>query len=70
MALDFTKVVTQVQHMGRTMARQNSSLSQRVEIARENFDNLPDNRTIMDRVKLARIKDAGYRGVTGRSGRA
>jgi hypothetical protein len=63
MALDFTKVVTQVQHLGRTMARQNTSLSQRVDVAREQFDNLPDNRTIMDRVKLARIKDAGYRGV-------
>ncbi|MCI0711006.1 MAG: DNA double-strand break repair nuclease NurA [Chloroflexi bacterium] len=63
MALDFTKVVTQVKHLGRTMARQNTTLGQRVDVAQEQFDKLPDNRTIMDRVKLARIKDAGYRGI-------
>lgn len=62
-ALDFTKVVPQVTQMGTAMANQNTSLSQRVDIALEQFENLPDNAMIVDRVKLARVRDAGYRGV-------
>lgn len=62
MALDFTKLVGQVTQMGQSMANHTLSLAERVELAREHFMALPDNRTILERVKLARIKDAGYRG--------
>ena len=63
MALDFTKVVTQVKKMGRTMANQNTSLHERVELALEQFENLPSNAEVLEQVKLARTRDAGYRGV-------
>jgi hypothetical protein len=67
-ALDFTKLVPLVSQMGRSMAKHNLSLSQRVEIAVHHFDNLPSNRHILSRVKLARVNDAGYRGVAPISG--
>ena len=63
MALDFTKLIPQVSTMGHSMANHNLSLTERVAIALDHFANLPSNREIQQRVKLARVNDAGYRGV-------
>ncbi len=63
MPIDFTKVKPQVEKMGRMIAHKTEELSARAQTAYDQFQDLPDNQTIQQRVQLARDKDAGYRGV-------
>lgn len=63
MPIDFTKVKPQIEKMGRMIAHKAEELSERAQVAYDQFQDLPDNATVQARVQLARDKDAGYRGV-------
>ena len=62
MPIDFTQVQTQVQTMGRMIAHKTQDISVRAHEAYEQFENLPDNAIVQEKVQLARDRDAGYRG--------
>ncbi|MBI5958137.1 MAG: DNA double-strand break repair nuclease NurA [Chloroflexi bacterium] len=62
MTLEFEKVVPQVERMGRALAAQNLDDTQRTLAAWEFFLTLGDLDAIWTRIKLARERDAGFRG--------
>lgn len=63
MALEYTKVVEQVQRMGRAFSYRLQALSERANRAFDMFFvDLPDSQTMQERIQLARERDAGYRG--------
>lgn len=62
MSLDFEKVVSQVERMGRALAAQNVTLGERLEEAWEDFQRMGDLGPIRERIQLARQRDAGFRG--------
>lgn len=62
MALEYNKVVEQVQRMARALTYRMQELSERANLVYEQFQQMPDNDVIRDRIRLARSRDAGYRG--------
>jgi hypothetical protein len=60
--LDFEKVSDQVQRMGRALAARATDLDGRLAEAWDYFQALDDLGAIHDRIRLARDRDAGYRG--------
>jgi hypothetical protein len=60
--LEFEKVVPQVQRMGRALAARNVSLEERAFEAWDRLQALGDLDAIYDRIRLARERDAGFRG--------
>jgi len=62
--LEFDKVVTQVERMGRALAARNVSLDERAGLAWERLQALGDVDAVQARVQLARDRDAGYRGAS------
>jgi hypothetical protein len=62
MALEYIKLVEQVQRMGRMMSYRIQEISERANLAHYNFLNLPSNEVIQERIRLSRERDAGYRG--------
>ena len=62
MTLEFDKVVPQVERMGRALAARNITLSERGDYAWQILDAMSDLEAIHARIKLARERDAGFRG--------
>lgn len=62
MPISYAKVKPQVEKMGRMIAYKTQDLSERAATAYNQFEDLPDNAEIQERVQLARDEDAGYRG--------
>ena len=62
MPIDFTQIRSQVTTMGRAIAHKTKDTNQRGEVAFHQFENMPENNIIQERVQLARDRDAGYRG--------
>ncbi|MCL4237072.1 MAG: DNA double-strand break repair nuclease NurA [Anaerolineae bacterium] len=62
MTLEFEKVVEQVARMGRALAARSDSLSERSALAWERLALLSDVDAVRERVVLARVRDAGFRG--------
>ncbi|MCS7071670.1 MAG: hypothetical protein NZM00_09205, partial [Anaerolinea sp.] len=63
MGIEFAKVVTQVQTMGRYLGHRDRALSSRLERALELFYNAPDLDFIHRRIALVRGSNiSGYRG--------
>lgn len=62
MALEYSKVLPQVQKMGRALSYKMQDISERGQRAFDEFVNLRDNAAIYERIQLARERDAGYRG--------
>jgi hypothetical protein len=63
--LEFTKVVDQVQTMGRYLGKRDQNLASRLEIALERFNLLCDLEPVHARIKLVRESSvSGYRGAT------
>jgi hypothetical protein len=62
LTLEFEKVIPQVERMGRALALRNQDMSERALDAWEFFQQLDDLDAIRDRVRLARERDAGFRG--------
>lgn len=60
--LEYVKVVEQIQRMGRMMSYRFQEVSERAQLAQESFWQLASNEAIWERIKLARERDAGYRG--------
>jgi hypothetical protein len=60
--LEFDKVVPQVERMGRALAARNITLSERGDYAWQILDAMSDLEAIHARIKLARERDAGFRG--------
>ena len=65
MTLEFTKIVDQVQTMGRYLGKRDQNLASRLEIALERFNQLCDLDPVHQRIKLVRESSvSGYRGAT------
>lgn len=62
MTLEFDKVVPQVERMGRHLAYRNQSQAERAETAWDRLMALDDLDAINERILLARVRDAGFRG--------
>lgn len=62
MPINYTKVKPQIEKMGRMYAHKAQEQSERMETAYRQFEQLPTNAAILERVQLARERDAGYRG--------
>lgn len=62
MTLEFEKVVEQMARMGRALAARSDSLSERSALAWERLALLGDVDAVRERVVLARVRDAGFRG--------
>ncbi|GIK66529.1 MAG: hypothetical protein BroJett018_43230 [Chloroflexota bacterium] len=62
MALEYAKVLPQVQRMGRALSYKMEDISERGQRAFDEFMELNDNAAIYERIQLARDRDAGYRG--------
>lgn len=63
MTLEFTKVVDQVQKMGRYLSKRDQSNASRLELALERFYQLTDLEPVHERIKLVRESSvSGYRG--------
>jgi hypothetical protein len=60
--LEFEKVITQVERMGRALALRNQDMSERALEAWEFLKTLDDLDAIRERIRLARERDAGFRG--------
>jgi hypothetical protein len=60
--LEFEKVITQVERMGRALALRNQDMSERALDAWEFLQKLDDLDAIRERIRLARERDAGFRG--------
>ncbi len=60
--LEFEKVITQVERMGRALALRNQDMSERALDAWEFLQKLDDLDAIRERIQLARERDAGFRG--------
>jgi hypothetical protein len=63
--LEFTKVVDQVETMGRYLSKREQTLTDRLELALERFYQLCDLEPVHERIKLVRESSvSGYRGAT------
>lgn len=63
--LEFTKVVDQVQTMGRYLSKREQTLASRLELALERFYQLCDLEPVHERIRLVRESSvSGYRGAT------
>lgn len=63
MTLEFTKLVEQVQSMGRYLGKRDQTIATRLEIALERFNQLCDLDPIHERIRLVRESSvSGYRG--------
>lgn len=60
--LEFDKVVTQIQHMGSALSRNEQSAQDRLNSIWERFITLPDYEAIWAKILTARTHDAGFRG--------
>jgi hypothetical protein len=64
LTLEFEKVITQVERMGRALAMRNQDMSERALDAWEFLQRLDDLAEIRDRVQLARERDVEFRGAS------
>lgn len=64
MALEFDKLIPQVEVMGRAIAHKTEDISNRGEQAILDFAEANDTDAILDKVELVIEKDAGYRGAS------